>query len=219
MIAYSGSPLKCSFVDQLCDMLIDWFLFLGSLVILWVPASLLYPAGARQRLSDYRSSRFRIERMLVTWQHWIDLVRGFGGAFLLTRVAVVPDPAVDEGLLLHLAVTGVVLTLAVAAQTLQRSETFYATAPVFYIWGVAFALVDWVPVLFSLVFSAILSRMVNHVEMNFPVMAGLLGVVGFLYGGFSFELALACVLIILPLVLAYATMQSMVCYSRELAIE
>lgn len=199
-------------------MHIDWVFFLGALVLLLMPAGLVYPDVAKQRLPGYRSSRFRLERLALTWQHWLDLVRAFAGAHVLTKIAVVPDPAAEDSLLLHLAVTGVVLTLAVGAQTVQRgARAFYATAPVFFLWGIIFALVDWVPALFAVAFSAVLARMVNHVEMNFPVLAALLGIAGFLHSGFSFGLALACVLALFPLVLAYATMQPMVCYSRELA--
>lgn len=200
-------------------MLIEWPVFLGVIVMLWLPVTWLYPAVGRERLERRNNSHFRLERMMATWQHWFDLVRAGGGTYFLIQIAVTPNPELESGRFLHLAVIGVVLTLALAIQTIHYKNFIYCTAPVFFAWGICLGLVDLVPAVFAIVFSAIIARMLNHVDLKLPLLAGLLGVVGYLYNGLNFHLILACVLVMVPLILAYSSMSTMICYSRDLSVE
>lgn len=200
-------------------MQINWFILAGAAVLLFVPASWIYPASARERLASWHSARFRLEAMLGTWQHWLDLARAFGGTFLLVNAAVLVEPMIAEksDRYLALLLTWGTLALGVFFQTAHRKGTFYFTAPVFFLWGATLALVDWVPALFAIVFSAALARMLNHVELKLPMMAGLLGVVGYLVSGLSLTLILTAGLIVFPMVIAFACMSHLVCYTRDLA--
>lgn len=199
-------------------MEIDWIIFAGAVVLLCVPATLLYPAPGKDWLAQSRSARFRIERMLATWQNWFDFVRAFGGTFLLTKAAITVDPASAGGNHEKLALVGGVLAVAVIFQTLHHRKFFYFTAPIFFLWGLTLVLVNWPIAVFAIIFSVILSRLADHVELNLPLMAGLLGVAGYLVNGLSLTLLLTAVLIVLPVIIAFCSMQHLVCYSRDLAI-
>ena len=200
-------------------MIVEWPLLFAAVGILVAPVTWIYSAAARNRLGTYRDPHFRLERMLATWQHWFDLARAAGGTYLLLNKALLVEAESESGLYLKLGVVGGILALALVAQTVHYRRFFYFTAPVFFVWGISVALVDWIPVVFAIVFSALLARLLNHVDVKLPLFAGLLGVAGYLYGGFSFTLLLACVLPLIPLLLAYASMNTIVCYSRDLAVE
>ena len=202
-------------------MRIDWIFLIASSVLLLVPASWLYPATGKERLTSWHSARFRLEAMLGTWQHWLDLARGFGGAFFLTNAAVLMDPAIagDGDRILYLLIIWGVLGLAVFSQTVNYRQVFYFTAPIFFIWGVTLALVGWMPAVFGIIFSTVLARLLNHLELKLPLMAELVGAAGYEIDGFSMRLALTCGLILAPVVIAFACMNHLVCYTRDLTEE
>lgn len=152
--------------------------------------------------------------MLLSWQHWLDLLRAAAGAWLLTRMALLPNPDSENGALIVLAATGLVLALAVFAQTLHYRNGMYLLAPVFFVWGLLAILVPPVAVVFAVVFGTALARMLNHVDLVFVATAGLLGTVGYLTIGLSPILALACALAGLPVLISYAVAAHLVCYSR-----
>lgn len=208
--------MSCS--EKINNMDTEWIILAASLLLLLLPGSLLHPWAARKRLSDLHSSDFRLEQMLSTWQHWLDLPRSFLATFLLVNSAIL-NPAGMEDAWLTLVVVGLILALAIAAQTVHYLKGFYFTAPIFFIWGITFALVDPIAAGFGIVFSTIFARLINHVDLKLPLMAGLTGAVGYLLNGFGLELALACALIPLPLILAYVFMDTLLCYSNDLATE
>lgn len=191
----------------------------ASVVVLWIPAPLLYPASAKDWLAHTRSTRFRIEQMLGTWQHWLDLVRAFGGTFFLTAAAADIAFQGPEGNHWERFLVGGILALAVTFQTVQFRKNFYFTAPIFYLWGVALVLVDWPIALFAIVFSVILARLADQVELKLPLMAGLLGVAGYLVNGLSLDLVIAVGLTVLPVIIAFGSLQHLVCYSWDRALE
>lgn len=165
------------------------------------------------------STRFRLERMVCTWQHWFDFARGLAGAFYLKLVFAEAGGSGALGQPYYLAVIGGLLLLAVTLQTIQYNEIFYFTAPVFFLWGVTLAVADWIPALFAIVFSAIIARLTDSVELKLPLLGGLLGTVGYLVAGFSGMLLLAVVLAVLPVLIAFVFMHHLVCYSADLAVE
>lgn len=201
------------------DMQIDWPILIGASLLLFFPASWIYPAAAKERLSTYQSGRFRFGRMLGTWQHWFDLIRACAGTYLLVEFAVLIDTEFvvePSEKYLRWGLIGVILTLAVIRQTVQHRQVFYFTAPVFYLWGITIALMDPFPAAFSIIFSSLFARSLDHVELKLPTMAVLLGVSVYLISGFSFLLALNVFLIVLPLFIAVASMGHLVCYVRGL---
>lgn len=201
---------------------INWFMLIGSGVLLGLPAPLFYPAIGKDRLVHSRSGRFPLERMLLTWQHWLDFIRAFAGTFILANVAVVFTRPESEVGLPHqdLLVLGGVLFVAVCLQTVQFRKFFYFPAPVFYLWGVTLALsislYDWIPAVFAIGFSAVIARLGDHLELKLPAMAGILGVTGFLILGVNLPLIMNVALVALPPLLAACSMQFLICYTKDL---
>jgi hypothetical protein len=199
---------------------IDWTVLLFSGVVLFPPATLFYPSAAKECLVHSRSARFRLEYLFLTWQHWFDFARAFLGTYFLVEYGAI-FVAIDSGASYWyqdwLLVAGM-LGVAVSFQTIQFRTYFYFTAPIFFIWGLTFALYGWLPVLFATLFSAIVARLVDHVEIKLPLMAGLLAVSGYLLLGGSVELILCVVLVLLPSLLALSSMKHLVCFSLGMPI-
>lgn len=197
----------------------DWIIFAGSIALLLIPGSLLFPTAAKERLLGLHSSEFRIEKMLVTWQNWLDLLRALAGTYFLLNSPILIDAVEEHGVLIKGGIVGPVLIAAVVAQTLHRRRFFYLTAPVFFMWGITVVMAGLIPAIFAILFSTILTRLLNHVELKFPMLAVLAGGVGYLLNGFSPNLAMACAVIPIPLILAYVSMDTLLCFSRDLAAE
>src|SRR5690606_25492833 len=129
------------------DMLeIDWIMLICAALVLMIPATFLYPSAAKDRLVNSHSARFRIEQMIGTWQHWIDLLRAFGGTYVLVNLAVSYE--VVEGVsYLHQdkLIIGGILTAAVLLQTVHFRRFFYFTAPILFLWGMTLALAPLIP--------------------------------------------------------------------------
>lgn len=195
---------------------IDWIVLIMVAVVLWLPATLLYPAEAKDRLARTFSARFRPEYMAGTWQHWLDLARAFLGThFLVTEgVNFVPGDSGQGYWNQDLILIGGVLAAAVVLQTVHFRKSFYFTAPIFFIWGLTLGLYGWLPAVFAIVFSTIMARLFDHVELKLPLMAALLGVVGYLVSGLSLKLIMAVGLVVLPMLVAFGCMRHLVCYSR-----
>lgn len=197
-------------------MQIDWLYSLASLLLLFPPSTIFYSRVAKERLQELTDQSFPLEKMIVKWQHWIDLLRAAIGTFLLSSLAVSQPPEVEHGALIELGVVGVLLPLAVIAQTAHYYKGLYLTAPVFFLWGLTAVLVGPIPAVFSIVFSAAFARAFNHVDLQFLIMAGLLLTVGYATEAFSLSLALASVLAALPVVFSYAAAGSLACYSAKI---
>lgn len=197
---------------------IDWVLLICASVVLLIPATLFYPPAGKDRLVHSHNARFRIEQIMSTWQHWLDLIRAFAGTYVLTELAV-SYRAVDDVSYFHQdkLLIGGILTAAVLLQTVHFRRFFYFTAPVLFLWGMTLAFASPIPALFAILFSAIIARLGDHVELKLPMMAGLLGVAGYLLDGLSPMLILNCALIVLPMLVAYCSMQNLVCYTRGMA--
>lgn len=194
---------------------VDWTVFLFSGLVLFTPATLFYPSAAKECLVHSHSARFRLEYLFLTWQHWLDFVRAVLGTYFLVEHGAT-FVGIESGASYWyqdwLLVAGM-LGVAVSFQTIQFRTFFYFTAPIFFIWGLTFALYGWLPVTFAIVFSGILARLADHVELKLPLMAGFLAVSGYLLFGGSVELILCVVLILLPSILALCSMQHLVCFS------
>jgi hypothetical protein len=95
-------------------MQISWLFLAPALVLLLVPIG-LFNSGLRHR-AIHSEWRGYWKRILSLPQHYLDLVRAFGGAWLLTH-SVAPNP--DAAGLLRFAAFGAVTASAVVAVALQ----------------------------------------------------------------------------------------------------
>lgn len=200
-------------------MEMEWMFLAASTVILWLPATWLYPASGKDWLADTHRARFRLERMLETWQHWFDLIRALGGTFFLTTAVVGITGEVVEGDHWEPIAIGGILAAGVAFQTVHYRKDFYFTAPIFYLWGITLILVDWPVAVFSILFSAVLGRLADQVELKLLLMGGLVGVAGYLISGFRLNLVIVALLAVLPVIIAVGSQKHLVSYSRDLAMK
>lgn len=195
-------------------MEINWIISIAAVILLWIPASVLYSAEARDLLSEHRGSRIRPAAIFATWQHWLDGLRGGAGSFFLIHEGVVFVPG-EELYFQVFTIHAVILTVAVALQTLQYRTVFYCIAPIGFVIGLTFAVSDWQAAAFATVFGLLMLK-VGSLELKLFVMAGLLGVVGYFVSWPDIYLILNCGLLIWPLVLTYVSRNTFVIYSRGL---
>jgi hypothetical protein len=194
---------------------VNWLVILASGSVLFLPASLLYSSETKDYLAHSRSAHFRLEHLFLTWQHWFDFGRAYLATYFLIEYGC-SFVGTESGMsywyqdwLLIAAMLGV----AVSLQTIQFREFFYFIAPIFFIWGMALALCDWLPVSFAIVFSSVVARLADHVELKLPLMAAILVVSGYLLSGLEPQLILGAALVVWPTLLALCSMRHLVCYS------
>lgn len=200
-------------------MEINWIFLVASSLILWIPATWFYPASGKEWLEQSRHARFRLERMLETWQNWLDLARALGGTYFLMATVAEIEWGVRDATYWAPATIAAVLGVGVVFQTIHFRKDCYFTAPAFYLWGVTLMLVPWPVAVFAILFSASLGRLANQVELKLFLLAALVGVTGFLINGFSFELLVAILLSLLPVIIALGAQKHLVAYSADLALK
>ena len=199
-------------------MSFDPLFLLMAVFILWIPGYLFYTADMYERVHNVHGSNgLPVGRLLITWQHWLDGVRGFCGAYLLFEHTFPLERALaDHSYYVELGVLGCILLVGICAQVLyyQIQCHLYALAPVFFLIGISFAMVDWWIVLFGMVSGLIFGRMINTSEAFFVIMAVVIGVVGLVFLGLNFEVYLVCALLILPVILSFLIHENLVVAHR-----
>lgn len=195
-------------------MEIDWTLIVFYLGLLFLPASLLYSSETRESwFEKHDTSQFRLEQMCASWQNWLDLARAYwAGSALMGSSLLREFGATGAGV--EWMILGGVFGVALILQTVQYRGAFYFSAPVFFVWGLTLALVAPTPALFAILFITIFARLINHIDLKFPLLVIILGVAGYLIGGVSLELIVACALISIPQIVAYAFVGNLFCCSR-----
>lgn len=189
----------------------SWPIFIAAVLVLVFPITLFLSAFTKDRLAEPHNQRFRLEKGLLVWQNWLDLLRSFAGFYLLAQLAGEMELQIQDEAIPHLE--AIVLTTValpgIVTQTVHHRQRFYCLAPVFYLWGLTLVFSHWIPALFALVFGSMTARLFDHVEMKFPVTAGLLALTGYLTGHFNLLLVINCALLMVPLVLSYMFLSSM----------
>ncbi len=193
------------------------FLFLAILV-LWTPGYLFYTAAMRERVhSVHGSNGLPLSRIFVTWQHWLDGIRGFCGAYLLYVYTFPLERTLDDSsYYLELGTMGFVLLAGICAQVLyyQIRCHLYSLSPLFFLTGVSLAVVDWWIVMYGILAGLIFGRLINNSESFFAIMAVVIGAFGYMMFGLRLELLMICALLIVPIALSFLIQENLIIAHR-----
>ncbi len=185
-------------------------------ILLGTPVYLFLSSDILQRVFNTQGADgFLLSRLAATWQNWMDLLRAFAGAWLLSRQVFVLDPAWDEGVYVKFAVVGGILAAGVAVQVVYYSRHIYCLCPVFYLAGVSFGLVDWWIALYGLLAGLFFGAIANSTEAFFLSMAITIAIAGYFFHGISPEWVVACVLLVLPVSIALSIHESLISVIRR----
>ena len=199
-------------------MRFDPLFLLMAILVLWTPGHLFYTAAMRERVrSVHGSNGLPVGRLLLTWQNWLDGVRGFCGAYLLYEHTFPLERMLgDYSYFWELGALGFVLLAGICFQVLyyQIRCHLYALAPVFFLIGISFAMVDWWIVLFGMVPGLIFGRIINFSEAFFAIMAVVIGIFGYVFHGIDFEVYLICTLLVVPIIVSFLINENLVVAHR-----
>ncbi len=183
---------------------------------MWTPVYLFFSEDLRERVLDTQGSNgLPLRRIFATWQHWLDLARGFLGSWLLYHHTFVFDPDLENGLFIEYGVIGVVLAAGVAAQVFYYRRALYCLGPVLYLVGTSFGILDWWIALYGLLAGLFFGGISNSSTAFFFFASGTVAAVGFLFLRIDFEWLLGSGLLLLPVVLAFSAQEGLVMATRR----
>ena len=142
---------------------IDYPYLAFALVLLWLPRQWLrlvsLRGSSRGRPLRARTDRepgdisVRIGEELGKSRNWVDLLRAVAGSIAICRwgTFAVGHDATRATLHLAFALKATVLVLGLLIQTLRFEGRFSLFAPLFYVLGLSFGLIDWKPALFAVI--------------------------------------------------------------------
>ncbi len=185
----------------------------GAVVLLFTPSYLFFNSRIRRRIANsLPSGDFPLVGILRTWQNWLDLVRGYAGAYLLYHHVYALD-AQAENYMDELGVVAGVLALGLFFNTYYKRKHLYCMAPMFLVTGISLVIFDWWMVIYGVVAGAVFGRIVNSPEVFHISMGVVIGAFGYFFGGISIMLLLTCALIVLPIVYAFTTKRGLIAAS------
>lgn len=185
---------------QTAYMTINWLFLLLSTVLLFPP---LPVTGATRRfLKSRRNSSVKTPILFKRWQNWVDLARGFAGAFILSSFAITVLPDVKGAATKALMVQACVLGLGVLLQVVRVNAGIVLVAPIFLLTGITLVYGGWDAGGFAVFVGWMFAIGGKSPAYQLPVMAVALGGSGYLLG-MNLGLILNCGLIALPLLASF----------------
>jgi hypothetical protein len=151
-------------------VLVNYWLLSVALLLLWLPRQWLRAGGTvvalpnlRKRMQtthDPRDLSLRWREEFFKVRNWVDLLRAAIGCTGLVYVCVeLSGPSVRELGFSILVIKAVALAIAVALQTVRiESGRMTLVAPVFFIFGLSFPLIGWMPALFAIIMVWVINR-------------------------------------------------------------
>jgi len=181
-------------------MTINWLFLLLSAVLLMPP---LPVTGATRRfLKSRRNPSVKTEVLFHRWQNWVDLARGFAGAFILSSFAITVVPDVKGAATKALMIQGCVLGLGLTLQIVRVNAGIILVAPIFLLTGITLVYGGWDAGGFAVFVGWMFAIGGRSPVYQLPVMAVALGGSGYLLG-INLGLVLNCGLIALPLLASF----------------
>lgn len=165
-------------------MLIDWIQLLGA-VLLLVPPAAAFQGRKIRYLPAGRDWDGHWRWIATVRWHWIDLVRGAVGAWLLLRAASAAPDASGLARLGPTMVHAAVLWPSVLLQTLVRRDLALLHGPFLWISGVAAAFFSPTVSLFAIPLALALTGGLRSAPAYFPLLALSIGALALLLGGLS----------------------------------
>lgn len=160
-----------------------------------------------QKPHDPRDLSLRWREEFFRLRNWIDFFRAGAGGYAIVHACVEVTGKMPPyfGLKL-LAAKAVVLMVAVIVQTLRiESGRHTLVAPVFFLFGLSFVLIGWMPALFAIIMVWVINRTLPTVGIFLFVFAGLQAAFTLALGRNLPMAVLAAVLTWLPVLWSAAT--------------
>ncbi len=184
---------------------------LGAIILLWTPGYLFFTARIRDRVLDtHGSNGLRLQRIAMTWQHWMDGVRGFAGAYLLYNHAFLLERALRDAFLWEFGSLTAILAVAVVIQVIYYHRHVYCLSPIFFLLGILFALFTWWIIIHGIIAGLVFGRLANTSEAFFTIVAVVIAVLGYFIEDFQLEMGLVCALLLLPIVVSLLAKENLV---------
>ncbi len=183
----------------------------GAAFLLCAPSYLFFGGRIRRCNAELaQTGGFPLLGIFLPWQNWLDLARGFGGAFLLYHHVFELDPQAEE-YMNELGVVAGVIAFALLLNTYyKKRKHLYCMAPIFLVTGIAMVTFDWWIVLYGVAAGAVLGRLSDSPEIALIAMGVVIGAFGYFFSGLSLILLLTCALVILPIVYAFTTNRNLI---------
>ncbi len=192
---------------------------IGSIVLLCVPSYLFFTSRIRRRVTESQpSSGFPLRGVVLTWQNWLDLARGYGGAYLIFNLTF-PLERRAETYFQELGIVAGILALGLMLNTYYRRRHLYCLAPAFMVVGISMVLYDWWIVLYGALAGLVIGRVTNSAEAFLITTGVIIGAFGYFVGGISLMLLLTCALTVLPIVYAFTTKRGLAIASIHGSLE
>jgi hypothetical protein len=153
---------------QLYQVIIDYWLLSGALVLLWLPRQWLRMGKsaakssktARGKLAQRKSSQddpglkdssIKLKGVFSKPRNWIDFFRAAAGGVAVCLLCFQPVEAGNPSATYRLVfiIKCIVLVISVLIQTLRYNGKFSFVAPVFFLVGLSFGLMGWLSALFA----------------------------------------------------------------------
>ncbi len=183
-------------------MLVNYWLLSVAVLLLWFPRQWLRAGrtvvelpNLRKKLQtshDPRDLSLRWREEFFKARNWVDLLRALIGGLAVVHVCVGLSctAARDVGVQI-LVIKALVLLIAVILQTVRiEYGKMTLVAPVFFIFGLSFPLIGWMPALFSIIMVWVMNRALPTVSMFLFAFAALQVGFGYLLGYSSLKLVL-----------------------------
>lgn len=158
-------------------MLVNYWLLSVAVLLLWFPRQWLRVGrtvvvlpNLRKRMQashDPRDLSLRWREEFFKARNWVDLLRAAIGGVGLVHVCVeLSGSAVRELGFSVLIIKAMILVIAVALQTVRiEYKRMTLVAPVFFIFGLSFPLIGWMPALFAIIMVWVINRTLPTVSM------------------------------------------------------
>lgn len=195
-------------------MTIQWPFFLLAVALLMPPLPLSRELR-RYVLKSRRNATTSVKSLAGQWQNWADFFRAAVGVYILTQWAFTVDPEIKGAAMRALVIQGVTLGVVLLVQTIRYTEGIRVIAPIFYLSGMTLILAGLEVGGFAVFVGWLFAIGGNKPVYQMPLMAIGLGGAGYVLGAISLPLILNCGLILVPLVIAFLSRQSMAYVARE----
>jgi hypothetical protein len=185
-------------------MRIALLLLAPALVLLWLPTALLIGRRRRRNLRVIKhSDGVSLSGLLRSTWAWVDFFRAALGAWLLVNLAISPptDPASGSGRILCTFLVLGILFAGVVLQTMLTGSRHLRIAPLFYLVGIAAALLPWQLSVFGGLLGFSLSGMTGQWILSFWIMPLSLGATAMLFRQFAPMNILMPALFLVPAIL------------------
>lgn len=205
-------------------MIINFWLLPVALVLLWLPrqwlrfSSRLIPKPKRTREDRIRNARnpgdvsLRFREELLKVRNWLDLVRAGTGAYLVKFVCFTAAADASRDTLTQIfAIQLTIFVVALFIQMIRLEGRFSLAAPIFFSFGLSYALIGLMPTLFACIAVWCINLVLPNPTAFLIVFAGLQGVFGFMLARMSVrDVAVAVGLTMLPVAFSLMTKRRLI---------